>query len=113
MRWRRDRGHRSNGKGRENTNASRSSAGQDHLAIDGQVGRGAEQAGVAGNAVHPTRGWVVDRAPQHDRIRPFAGPTQRRACLGRRDPWYQRLWRQEARVHHPQRLEDVLPGVVL
>ena len=65
---------------------------------------------MAGHAVHPPRGRIVDRPAQEGHAavcRPDARPGQRPAALGRRDARPPRLGRQEHRLLHAERIENM------
>ena len=112
-RRRRHGGHPGNGERRERSHAVHRAAAQQHPTEDRQIGRRAEQPGVAGHTSHPARRRVVHRAAEHHGVRPVARPTQRWTRLGRRNPWHQRRRRVEHRVAHAERHEDPLADVVL
>ena len=107
------RGHLRHGERREDPPAAVRAVVEQHAAEDRQVGRGAEQPRVAGDAVHPPRGRIVNDAPQHLAAWAVARVAVRRAALRRRDPRDQRRRRIEHRVFHAERLEDVLLGVLV
>ena len=83
-----------------------SSAGEQHPAEARQVGRGAEQTRMSGDAVHPARSWIVHDAAQ-ERVGPAARPGQRPARLGRRDARAPRFGRKKLVSCIAERFEDV------
>ena len=89
--------HSIDGQRRQNADSSDSSAAQEHPAELGQIGRGAEQSGMAGHAAHaPRRRVVHGPAQKRDRgIAGNAGPRHRPALLGRRNPRPPGIGRQE------------------
>ena len=93
---------------REDARAVVGAAGEQHPAEDRQIGGRAEETGVAGHAAHPPRRRIVDDAAQHLRLRSLAGPCEGQAALGRRDARPQARGRQEHRVLHAERIEDLL-----
>ena len=59
----------------------RAAAAEQHPAEARQIGGGAEQAGVSGDAVHPPRRRIVDDAAQERHVGPVARPRQRSRTL--------------------------------
>ena len=80
---------------------------EQHLAERRQVGRRAEEPRVPGDAAHPARRWIMDHAAQHLQVRSLARPAVRRALLRRRHARLERRRRQEHRVLHAERLENI------
>ena len=71
-----------------------------------QIARGAEEAGVSGDAAHAPRRRIVHDAAQRRRVGTLARPRILiGAALGRRDARQQRLRRQEAGLRHAERPE--------
>ena len=112
---RRRRDHPFDRRRRQNSRALEAAAVEQHAAEARQVRRRAEQPRVAGDAAHTASRWIVHDAAQErnrrvacpERSRGVAGPRQWAAPLGRRDARLQRRRRQEHRVVHRQRIEDV------
>ncbi len=85
-------------------------ASKQHAAEDGQVRRRAEEPGVARDAAHAAGGWIVHDAAQHLRLGSFARPGERQAALRRSDARTEARRREEGRLLHPERIEDLLLG---
>ena len=100
--------------GDEDPRRAEASAAEQHPAEARQIGGGAEEPGVPGDAAHPPRGRIVDdrRAGTARRAvartaMPSGAQRSVGAIRGRSDG------RQEHRVRHAQRLEDLRLGVAI
>ena len=102
LRRRHRRRHLRDRERRQHADPPIAAAVQHHPAEDGEIGRRAEQSRMAGDTIHSPGRRIVHDAAQHLHVRAFARPAERRAALGRRDPWGQRRRRIEHRVLHPE-----------
>ncbi len=94
------RGHRADRRARQDLLAAQAALAEEHRGEAREVSGRGEEAGVPGDAAQEVGAWVVDLARQHLAVAPLGG---RGACD-------EGGARQERRVAHAERREDVLAG---